>query len=99
MPIVTILYPNTEGGTFDFDYYLAKHIPWSEELNGSKFDITKGIADVMGGEPTYVCIAKLHVESVDKFVEVMTTHGQALIADMPNYTNIQPIIQFDEKIR
>lgn len=99
MPILTILYPNSEGAFFDFDYYLNKHIPLSEEINGAKLQIQKGIASVEGQAPPFVCIARLPVESQEKFIETITTRGRVLIDDMPNYTNIQPILQFDEVVR
>jgi uncharacterized protein (TIGR02118 family) len=99
MPVLTILYPNTEDGFFDFDYYLEKHIPLSEEINGAKFEILKGVSSVDGQKPPFICIARLPIRSVEQFIETITTRGQVLIDDMPNYTNIQPILQFDEVVR
>ena len=99
MPILTILYPNSEGAFFDFDYYLQKHIPLSEEINGAKFEIHRGVASVEGGPSPFVCIARLPVPSVEEFIQTITTRGQVLLDDMPNYTNIQPILQFDEVVR
>ena len=98
MLVLTIHYPNTENGFFDFDYYLKKHIPLSEEINGAKFEIRKGVASVDGQKPPFICIARLPIPSVEQFIETITTRGQVLI-DRPNYTNIQPILQFDEVVR
>lgn len=99
MQVVTILYPNGPDAHFDFDYYLSKHIPWSEDLNQSKFEITKGVGDFEGNPPKYICIARLPIRSLEEFIAVMTGPGAALIEDMRNYTNIDPVIQIDEVVR
>jgi hypothetical protein len=43
----------------------------------------------------YVCIATI-AASIAEFQAVLARHGAEILADVPNYTNIEPILQFDE---
>ncbi len=38
MYCISIAYPKTDGGTFDFDYYLKKHIPMVGGYLGTNVD-------------------------------------------------------------
>jgi uncharacterized protein (TIGR02118 family) len=95
---VTIVYPNKEGATFNFDYYLNQHMPMAAKLLGNDIEIRKGISSAAGDRAPYVCICSIRIHSVDEFVATMTKDGAALIADIPNYTNIEPMIQIDEVV-
>jgi len=47
---VSVLYPNTDGNTFDHDYFLGTHMPLVADRCGDglrKWEVDKGIA---GGE-------------------------------------------------
>ena len=93
---VTVLYPNKDGARFDFDYYLQKHIPWVAGLVGNKIEVRRGIASTSGGASGFVCIASIPIHSMKDFQDILAKHGAAILADIPNYTNIEPIVQFDE---
>lgn len=92
---VTILYPNKEGAKFDFNYYVNKHIPMTAMLFGHSIQVLKGVASPTGGPP-FLCIGRIPVKSLDDFVTIMSGQGSVLIADIPNYTNVEPVIQFEE---
>lgn len=94
---VSILYPNKPHSRFDFDYYVNKHIPMTQKIFGkSNVEIRKGIF-APGDKPVeFICIAQIRIKSIDTFIDTMTNHGSALIADIPNYTDIAPVIQIDE---
>jgi len=95
---VSILYPNEAGGTFDFDYYLNKHMPRSIELHGKALRgviVERGLCGVTpGSQPAYVAMCHLFFDSVEAFVQAFTPHAAELQGDIPKYTNIKPIIQF-----
>ena len=97
---VTVFYPNGPGKTFDMNYYLSSHMPMVKQLIGAA---VKGIAvdeGLGGGEPgappPYLAIGHLFFESIDAFQLAFATHGGPIVADVPNYTNSQPVIQVNE---
>lgn len=97
---VTVLYPNEEGKRFDIDYYCNKHIPLAQEKMGAA---CKGIAvdqGLAGGEPgapaPYVVIAHMLFDSLEAFQAAFAASAEEIGADLPNYTDIEPIIQISE---
>ncbi len=97
---VSALYPDGEGKTFDMDYYCNKHVPMVAELLGDAMigtTVEKGIA---GGEPdstaTYQAMGNLYFESVEMFQNSFGANADKIMGDIPNYTNIEPVIQISE---
>jgi uncharacterized protein (TIGR02118 family) len=97
---VSVFYPNTNGATFDMAYYLNRHMPMVGQKLG---DALKGMGveyGLGGGEPgtppPYVTMAHLLFESVDAFQSAWAPHADAILADIPNYTNTQPMVQISE---
>ena len=98
MQRVTVVYPNKEGANFDFDYYMKKHIPFVERLAGKSIEVWRGISSANGSSAAFVCLATIPIDSVSQFQAMMSQHGAEVFADIPNYTNIEPIVQFDEML-
>ena len=103
MVTITILYPNKEGGRFDADYYINEHMPMTIAKFG---DVLKGVNISLGlsaGRPgstaPFVAICQLLFESQEAFEQKFKVISAGLIADMPNYTDIDIIFQMgDAKI-
>jgi uncharacterized protein (TIGR02118 family) len=97
---VTIFYPNGEGKTFDMDYYSTKHMPLAVTLLGDSLkamSIDKGIASGTPNTPVpYLAIGYFYFETISAFQHSMAPHSEKLIADLKNFTNIQPVIQISE---
>ena len=97
---VSILYPNTEGGRFDFDYYLATHMPMSIRLLGDavkKVDIERGVSGPAPGSPAaYLALCHFTCETREAFEAAFFANAATLQGDMPNYTDIEPVIQISE---
>ncbi|MEO7988107.1 MAG: EthD family reductase [Chryseolinea sp.] len=97
---VAILYPNGEGKTFDMDYYSTKHMPLAASLFGDSLkamSIDKGLASGTPDTPVpYLAIGYFYFETMSSFRNSMGPHSEKLRADVPNYTNIQPVIQISE---
>ena len=56
--------------------------------------VDEGIAGGAPGAPaTYVAMGHLYFDSADVFQSAFAPHAPAIMADIPNYTNIQPVIQ------
>jgi uncharacterized protein (TIGR02118 family) len=96
MQRVTVAYPNKTDAKFDFDYYMKKHIPFVAGLVGKSIEVGRGISSATGSPAAFVCVAAIPIDSVAKFQAMFSQHGAQILADIPNYTNIEPIIQFDE---
>ena len=97
---VSVLYPNKEGCKFDMDYYCNSHMPMVQEKLGAAL---KGVAveqGLSGAEPgsqaTYVAMGHLLLDSVEAFQGAFGPHAEAIMGDIPNYTDVQPTIQISE---
>jgi uncharacterized protein (TIGR02118 family) len=99
---ISIFYPNKQGSRFDIDYYLNKHMPVSIELLSAHpgfkgVSVERGLA---GGTPesapTYVAMCQFLFDTVESFMEAFIPNSAVLQGDMPNYTDIETIIQISE---
>ena len=99
---VTALYPNGDDKKFDMDYYSNTHLPMVAGLMGDTLKgstVEKGIA---GGAPDspapYAAMGNLYFDSIEAFESAFGPNLDKIIADGPNYTNIEPIMQISEVI-
>ena len=99
MQRVTVLYPNGADTKFDFDYYLGKHVPWVAGLVGQKIEVRRGIASLTGSPAAFVCVAAIFINSMEEFQAIFAKHGAEILADIPNYTNSTPVVQFDDVLQ
>jgi uncharacterized protein (TIGR02118 family) len=98
---VSVLYANEAGKKFDAEYYKSTHMKLAGERLKSfgllRYEVDKGLA---GGAPgaaaPFIGSCHFYFNSVEEFQKGMGAHGQELMADIPNYTNIQPTIQISE---
>ena len=97
---VTVFYPNTAGKTFDLTYYCDQHIPLVRQKLGAackSVRVEAGLSGVAPGSPAaYTTICHLFFDSVEAFQAVFAPNAQALIDDIPNFTDIQPIMQLSD---
>ena len=91
---LSVLYPTTEGASFDHDYYRDKHVPLCLKTWGLKgAEIDKGL------DGPYVAAVHFTFESMDALGAAMGNEGTgAVIADVANYTTIQPVMQTSEVV-
>jgi uncharacterized protein (TIGR02118 family) len=91
---LSVFYPSSEGATFDHDYYREKHVPlclqtWG--IDGAEID--KGV------NGPYVAAVHFRFDSGDALNAAMGNPGTpAILADVPNYTNITPVMQTSEVV-
>lgn len=94
---VTVMYPRTEGASFDADYWVGKHMPLLQELCGDGLlglTCDTGIAGGAPGAPSaYFGIAGLTFESVEGFQSSMGPHMGEILGDIPNYTDVTPVVE------
>ncbi|VTU21241.1 EthD protein [Variovorax sp. PBL-H6] len=99
---VSVMYPNTAGARFDHDYYRDKHMPMLKEKMGDackSYTIDKGLAGGAPGAPApYIGMCHIHCDSVESFQAAFGPHAKAILADIANYTDLQPVMQISEVV-
>lgn len=97
---VSVLYPNGEGKRFDMDYYLTTHIPMVRILLGAactNVEVDQGIAGgTPGSKAPYVAVGHLFFNTIDDFMSSFEPNANAIISDVPNYTDTTPVVQINE---
>jgi uncharacterized protein (TIGR02118 family) len=96
-----VVYANTPGAKFDHKYYAEKHIRLFKEKFGPfglvGVEVDKGLSGVMPGTPApFVTVALATFKSAEGFQKGLEAHGAELLADIPNYTDIQAQFQLSE---
>jgi uncharacterized protein (TIGR02118 family) len=97
---VSVFYPNNNGTKFNMDYYCKSHIPMVQQKLGAA---CKGVAvehglsgATPGSRPAFVAMGHLYFDTAEAFETAFGPHAQEIMADIPNYTDIQPAIQVSE---
>jgi len=97
---VSVMYPNSEGSEFDMDYYCNTHVPMVREKLGTdlkKVSAEEGLGGAVPGEKaSYIAMGHLYFDSVQIFYAAFAPHAEAIMGDIPNYTNVQPTVQVSE---
>lgn len=96
---MTLLYPRGEGIRFDAARYRDTHLPLVRKLLG------KGLARIElrtvdaapAGAPAvpHVAVVNLWIADAAAFAAANAQHGAELQADIANFTNGQPVVQFE----
>ena len=89
---LSVLYPSTDGATFDHDYYRDKHVPLAVRTWGlASAEIDKGI------DGPYVAAVHFEFESLEAMATAMGVEGTGdVLMDVANYTTITPVMQTSE---
>jgi uncharacterized protein (TIGR02118 family) len=100
---ITVLYPAESGKKFDHDYYVRTHMKLVRDRLSAfglvRTEVDRGVASGVPGAPApYVALGHVYFERAEDFAKGMGQHGAEIMADIANYTNIQPQIQISEII-
>ena len=99
---ICILYPNNKGSRFDLGYYIKTHMPMSIDLLSAHpgfrgVSVEHGLRGAIPGtEAANVAMCHFLFDSAENFMAAFMPHAAALQGDMPNYTDIEPVIQVNE---
>jgi uncharacterized protein (TIGR02118 family) len=97
---VTAFYPSKEGGKFDMRYYCDSHMPMVRQKLGAackSAGVEEGISGVTrGSPPAFIAMGHLYFDSFEAFQTAFAPHAEAIMADIHNYTDIEPVIQISE---
>lgn len=99
---VSVMYPHKPGARFDHDYYRDRHMPLLQARMGKAclfYTVDKGLAGGAPGQPpAYVAMCHVYAESVEAFQAGFGPHAKEILADIANYTDLQPVLQFSEVV-
>jgi uncharacterized protein (TIGR02118 family) len=94
---IAAIYPNAQGSRFDGAYYTGRHTEFARGLlepHGLQAISTSlGIASLDGGPPPFWALSQMQFASRAAFDAAMAACGEALFADIPNYTDVTPVLQ------
>ncbi len=100
---ITVMYPNDPGSKFDMDYYLNTHGPlvhkcWDDKgMNSLK--LIKGVATPDPKTPApYQVVAILDFDSLEAFQGAVAAAGAEVMGDIPNFTDVAPVVQISENL-
>ena len=100
---ISVMYPFSEGKTFDIEYYEAKHMPhggriaWSKpgEIHHRKRCRERGISN----QQPHMAIGTFYVKDLAEYQAATAPNRDAITADFANYTNATPVIFVSEVVR
>lgn len=97
---VSVFYPYSADAKFDMTYYVTKHMPMVREKLGAAckgMSVEQGVAGgAPGAPPSFIAMGHLLLDSAEAFQKAFAPHAQTIMADIPNYTKIQPVIQISD---
>ena len=99
--IVSVVYPKTASSHFDHTYYLQKHLPLVQRTYGANGMLSAKIlrgTSSLGGAPIYELIALLEFADMDSFLKAAGAHSDEVMADVPHFTDIRPLVQFNDSV-
>jgi uncharacterized protein (TIGR02118 family) len=99
---VSVMYPNTSGVRFDHAYYRDQHLPLIKTRMGAAlkyYTIDKGLSGGSADAPAaYVGMCHLLCDSLEAYRTSFAPHGQEILADIRNFTNVTPVTQISEVV-
>lgn len=92
---LTILYPYEEGATWDADYYRDNHMALIMDLYDTgairRFEVRK--ADPLPeGNPPFMGTVNIYIENQERFDAAGAHHAETLVADVPNFSSVFPVV-------
>ncbi len=97
---VSVLYPAGTDTAFDMKYYCETHMPLVQRLCGEAckgYTVDRGLGGgAPGSQAPYVAAGHLLFETVETFQASFGPNTAAIMADIPNYTKIAPVLQISE---
>ena len=97
---LSVLYQGDANGTFDIDYYRGAHMNLVRARCGSavkRIEVERGLAGATPTDPpAWKAAGHLYFDSLEAFQKSFVPHIPELVADIPNFTTLQPTVQISE---
>jgi uncharacterized protein (TIGR02118 family) len=99
---VRVFYPSSDGARFDMEYYGDRHMPMVQAKLGAAckgIAVEHGVACATpGSRPQFMAMGRRYFDSLEEFQNELRPTREEFVADVPNYTNVQPVIQINEVV-
>ena len=99
---LAVIYPATEGGHFDFDYYVKSHVPKAVSFISAsviRTEVTRGVSGAGSSPAPYTAILAIYLRNLECLQALQQPEATTwAVNDMPNYTNISPIVSVEEVV-
>jgi uncharacterized protein (TIGR02118 family) len=99
MKCITVLYPAKDNASFDFQFYLRRHVPLIEDILGKslhRLEVRRGQPAADGTAPLYTAVISIWIADWAAYEAAMAARAKELIDEVPLFTKVMPIIQTDE---
>ena len=95
---VMVAYPNSDALAFDDRYYIEKHATLVNNLLSEHGLRYFRVHRRLDPQSPYHLVAHLGFDSAQSFESAFATVGEQLLADIANFTNVEPVLQVNEVI-
>ena len=95
MMIISVFYPVTPDNTFNMDYYLTGHLSLVQRLL-EPMGLRETRVLTAAPDSPYPVIAELTFDDLDSLNAALAAHGAETQDDIPNFTDVTPLIQISE---
>lgn len=98
---LSVMYPEQKDKRFNLQYYMNDHLrlvqkTWAGLIQDAY--VTRGVTGAANGAPPlYRVTAHIRFASMEDLGKALA-QGAALFADIPNFTDIEPVVQASEVI-
>jgi uncharacterized protein (TIGR02118 family) len=96
-----VLYPNKAGSKFDLDYYVRRHLPLVRRrlqpmgVRSLTYTVEHAM-DSKAPPQAYRLSAELRFDDMQSAARALEAHGPETQADIPNFTDVAPVILIGE---
>jgi uncharacterized protein (TIGR02118 family) len=92
--VITVLYPEADGASFDMEYYLSEHMPMVGRRFGphglKSWRVERITGTPSGDKAPFRVKATLEFGSAEEFKAALAAEGGPVIGDVPNFTTLKP---------
>ena len=96
---MSVMYPNEKGKRFDVNYFATKHMALVHKKLDSDGLVKAEVDKAAYPNAPFIAIAHLYFNSMEECQTGFFTHAAEFTADMPNYTDLVPQVQFSEIVK
>lgn len=89
----SVLYPNIKNETFDHAYYRDVHLPLIKSRMGAfchSYAIDK-IPENAPADAPFIAACHIYCNSMEDFEQGMKDNAADFVADVANFTNVEPV--------
>jgi len=102
MKCINVLYPAKDNDSFDFEFYVRRHVPLIQDILGKslhRIEVRKGVTANDGSSaPGYTCVISIWIADWPAYEKAIAARASELIAEVPLFTKVMPVMQIDEVI-